>query len=352
MKRVLFVILFAGTWLQGYSQATSCAQTLRLARSTYEQGRLHELESILNPCLASGFTTEEKVEAYKLLTLTYIYLEEPKKADEAMAKVLETDHFFVINPEIDPAEFVALYNTFRTDPVYSLGVKFGPSLVLPSVVSDYYTASDAAGTGKYVPGIGIQAGATFEMKIFDKISIAPELIFATRQYSEESQLFTNDSTQSTEGLYEVVYKQKWLDLNAVVQYEITRNEANTFATYVGLGPTASYSLNQKSQLNTTGLSGSAVSGADVDVTDSFKKFYFSITAIAGLKYRIGAIFVHAELRYQHGLTNIMNPDSRTNTEVSLDYGGQFNDVRLSTLTGALGVSYPIFKPAKLKIKTK
>lgn len=352
MKHLLFVILFAAICLEGYSQATSCAQTLRLARSTYEQGRLHELESILNPCLASGFTTEEKVEAYKLLTLTYIYLEEPKKADEAMVKVLETDHFFVINPEIDPAEFVALYKTFRTDPVYSVGLKFGPSVILPAVVNDYYTAADAAGTGKFAPGIGIQAGLTFEMKLFDKISIAPELIFATRQFSEESLLFTHDSTETTEGLNELVYKQQWLDLNAVAQYEITRNRANTFATYVGLGPSASYRLNQKSQLNTTGLSGSAISGADVDVTDSFKNFFFSVTAIAGLKYRIGEIFVHAELRYQHGLTNIINPETRTNSEVVLDYAGQFNDTRLSSLTGALGVSYPIFKPAKLKIKTK
>jgi hypothetical protein len=161
MKRLLILLALAGNYFQSEAQTSSCAQTLRLARSTYEQGRLHELESILSSCLTSGFTTEEKVEAYKLLTLTYIYLEEPQQANEAMRKVLETDHFFQINPEIDPAEFVALYNTFRTEPVYSLGLKFGPSLVVPSVFRNYYVASDAAGSGEYSPGIGIQAGAVF-----------------------------------------------------------------------------------------------------------------------------------------------------------------------------------------------
>lgn len=350
MKRLLLLLALAGTYFQSQGQATSCAQTLRLARSTYEQGRLHELESILGPCLSSGFTTEEQVEAYKLLTLTYIYLEEPKKADETMRKVLETDHFFQINPEIDPAEFVALYKTFRTEPLYSLGLKFGPSLVMPVVVTNYYTAVDAAGSGEYSPGIGIQAGAMFEMKIYKKFSIAPELMFASRQFSKENSLFASDSLNEVGGKTEAVYKQTWIDLNAIVQYEISRNKDGSFITYAGLGPSASLSIRQDLQLNTTGLSGSAVSGVDVDVKDSFEQFYYSVTALAGLKYRIGGLYVHAELRYQYGLSNVINGDSRTNLEVTLDYAAQHNDVRLNTITGALGVSLPIFKPAKLKIK--
>lgn len=350
MKRLLLLLALAGIYFQSQGQATSCAQTLRLARSTYEQGRLHELESILGPCLSSGFTTEEQVEAYKLLTLTYIYLEEPKKADETMRKVLETDHFFQINPEIDPAEFVALYKTFRTEPVYSLGAKFGPALIMPSVLTNYYTASDAAGSGEYSPGIGIQAGVTFEMNVFKKFSIAPELMFAPRQFSKENKLFSSDSLATIGGATEAVYKQTWIDLNAVVQYEISRNKDGSVITYAGLGPAVSLSLKQNIQLNTTGLSGSAVSGADVDVKDSFEQFFYSITALIGAKLRIGGIFVHGELRYQYGLSNVVNADSRTNLEVTLDYAAQHNDVRLNTITGALGVSLPIFKPAKLKIK--
>lgn len=350
MKRLLLLLALAGTYFQSQAQTSSCAQTLRLARSTYEQGRLHELESILSPCISSGFTTEEKVEAYKLLTLTYIYLEEPQKAGETMRKVLETDHFFQINPEIDPAEFVALYKTFRTEPVYSLGLKFGPSLVMPAVLRNYYVASDAAGSGKYSPGIGIQAGAVFEMKIYKKFSIAPELMFATRQFSKTNKLFISDSLSTLSGSTEVVYKQTWIDLNAIVQYEIGRNKTGTFITYAGLGPSASLSIGQNNQLNTTGLTGSAVSGADVNVKESFEQFFYSITALAGLKYRIGGLYVHAELRYQHGLSNAVNADSRTNLEATLDYAAQHNDIRLNAITGALGVSIPIFKPAKLKIK--
>src|SRR5690348_11970776 len=114
MKKTLLlltVLLAAGV---ARAQLTSCAQTLRLARSTYEQGRLHEVPELLERCLENGFSRQEKVEAYKLLCLSYIYLEEPAKADEAMLDLLRTDHYFEINETTDPAEFVALYKTFRT----------------------------------------------------------------------------------------------------------------------------------------------------------------------------------------------------------------------------------------------
>lgn len=126
MRRILLlfvVVLLAGSYARAQS---TCAQTLRLAQSIYDQGRLHELPQLLQKCLEeNGFNDEEKVNAYKLLTLTYIYLEEPAKADEYMLALLRTDTEFKVNDAVDPAEFVALYKTFRTYPIYRIGGKLG-----------------------------------------------------------------------------------------------------------------------------------------------------------------------------------------------------------------------------------
>ena len=105
MKRLLPTLLFLFLSTTTYAQLTSGAQTLRLARATYEQGRLHEIPSILESFLPK-FNRQEKVEAYKLLTLSYIYLEEPEKADAAMLSLLQTDHYFEVNLKDDPAEFI------------------------------------------------------------------------------------------------------------------------------------------------------------------------------------------------------------------------------------------------------
>src|SRR5438105_6022452 len=116
MRRILLTAFIAIGFSAGFAQTTSCSQTLRLARSTYDQGRLHEVATLMEKCLKGGFTQQEKVEAYKLLCLTYLYLEEPEKADDAMLNLLRTDPYFEVNKQVDPAEFIALYRTFRTQP--------------------------------------------------------------------------------------------------------------------------------------------------------------------------------------------------------------------------------------------
>ena len=63
---VLILISVAPRLAMAQQQQTTCAQTLRLARSVYENGRLHELEALLNDCVkANQWTTQERVDAYK-----------------------------------------------------------------------------------------------------------------------------------------------------------------------------------------------------------------------------------------------------------------------------------------------
>lgn len=346
MKKLLFLMLFTGLGYQSWAQSSSCAQTLRLASSTYEQGRLHELEGILKSCLSEGFTKEEKVAAYKLLTQAYIYLEEPKQADESMQKLLETDHYFQINPEIDPAEFVALYRTFRTDPILTVGVKVGGNITLPIVVSDYYVADASPGTGKYSPSLGFTVGlmAQRDLGKKKKIVLAPEFLLTTRNITETIKLFEHDSTKVIGGSNEALYKQTWFDVNAVVRYKLKGN----LNPYVGIGPGVSFSLSQNLQGTTTGLTNTSVSGADIGVQKTFNSTVFSAIAVAGARLRIGEIYVEAEIRYQHGFTNVINSDSRTNIERAGDYASISNDFKQSNVSGTLAVVYPIFKPMKLK----
>jgi hypothetical protein len=351
MKKLLifFVILFAGH--QAWSQATSCAQTLRLATSTYEQGRLHELEGILNNCLTGQggleFSKEEKVTAYKLLTQAYIYLEEPKKADETMLKLLETDHYFEVNPEIDPAEFVALYKTFRNYPVYAIGLKLGGGFSAPLLMTDYYTTSGSEGTGKYKGGLGFTVGLVFEKIIKNRIIFAPEILLASRRFSSKSNLFIGDLSGNPEGTIESTYKQNWIELNTLMQYEFGKG---TLKTFLAAGPGIGYCIGSSKQTVTTGLSNNSVSGPDIDIKNSTSPLVYSLSVGAGFKYRIGGIIVHLEGRYQQIFNNVIKENARTNIENVGDYGDQLNDFVLTALTGTVGVSYPVFKPMKLKKK--
>jgi hypothetical protein len=353
MKRLYFLIVLSASCVtHAFSQSTApCSQTLRLVRSTYEQGRLHELPDMMKACLEGvgdkGFTPADKREAYRYLTLAYIYLEEPEEADKAMLKLLETDHFFQINNSLDPAEFIALYNKFRHEPLYFLNFKFGINVSQPSVMNYYNIGSTGAGKGKYGLGISIQLLAAFEKTITKKFVAAPEIGFVVRSfsYSNPSLAVADENPNKPISSQDFSFSQNWIDFNAIVNYKLT--DTQNFKTYVGAGPGISYLLGSNNQASTTLGNDFTVTGTAIKDTESYNKLVYSFTVVAGVKIKFADFYVMGDIRYQYGLTNAVNTSTRTNPAIGFDYQGQYNDYKMNNLMINVGVSYPVFKPKKL-----
>ena len=116
---------------------SDCTQTLRQARTTFDEGRIHELEARLSGCISNGFNDEERTEAYRLLILSYIYLDETDKADKTMLDLLHDNPGFKISNEADPTELINLYSTFRTEPIFFWGGKVGANTTFVNVQKTY-----------------------------------------------------------------------------------------------------------------------------------------------------------------------------------------------------------------------
>lgn len=354
------VLLLVACVSTSFSQTTAnCTQVLRLMQTIYEQGRLHELPNLADGCLnaaeGKGFTKEEKREAYRILTLAYIYLEEPEKADESMLKLLETAHFYEVNQSVDPAEFVVLYNKFRHDPLFRYGLKVGGNMTFPSATQYQNVGSTAGGQGTYNISGSIQIMAMFEKdfpKIHKMLVLAPEIGWVSRSYGYENpNLGVGDGgTVGTGAISNQVFaiKQSWLDLNAIVQYKLENTIQRQL--YVGLGPGASMLLSSSNQATTdigTGAQKYSVTGPSVDDKESYNKFVFSVTALVGAKLKVGELYLNADVRYQYGLNNVVNGATRTNPEIAFDYWGQYNDYRMSNFMVHIGALIPHFSPKKL-----
>jgi len=338
----------------GYSQtATNCTQTIRQIRLTYEQGRLHELPDLAKGCLRNGFTKEEKREAYRYLTLAYIYLEEPDSADINMLKLLETDHFYQVNQTIDPAEFIALYKKFRHDPVFRWGIKFGGNATMPTTLEHYNVGSTGSGAGKYGLSGNIQATLAFEKdlpKLHEKLVMAPELGWVNRAFSYNNPgLATLDDDGTTPiSSQDFIFKQTWLDLNVIMQWKLENRLERQ--TYVGLGPGVSYLIGSTNQASTTigtGANKFTVTGPAVDDHLSFNSLVYSVTAVVGAKLKLGELYGTLDIRYQYGINNVVNESTRTNAEIAFDYQGQYNNYRMSNVMVNLGILIPQFSPKKL-----
>jgi len=67
-EATLFFNFYCGLCYECFSQATNCTQVLRLVRSTYEQGRLHELPTLMTDvCMVSVKRVLQKQTNAKLI---------------------------------------------------------------------------------------------------------------------------------------------------------------------------------------------------------------------------------------------------------------------------------------------
>jgi hypothetical protein len=349
-KIFLFVCVFGFLTITSFGQTASCTQTLRLAQSTYEQGRLHEIPTILKTCLDNGgFTQQEKVNAYKILINSYIYLEEPELADETMLKLLNADHFFEINEAVDPAEFIALYRTFRVKPLFRFGFKVGPTATMPAMTQLFSVGSDAQGNGKFAPKINFSFGLVFE-KDFDgfikNFSIAPELVYVARAYNYSNSTFTASDENPDETIISQIsnlHSQQWLDLNLLVQYKFKESSLNP---YFSVGPGISYLLGSTNELSTKVEGQGTITGSAVPTEDSYKTLAYSAIFSVGSKIRLGGFYLTGDIRYQLGLRNVVDESNRSNDVVVFDYAYVPSDYRLNNLTVNLGLVIPYFNPIK------
>ncbi len=349
-KLLPLLLLFFGLIFQrANAQNTSCAQTLRLATSTYEQGRLHELPGLLESCLKSGFTQQERVTAYKLLTLSYIYLEEPEKADENMLKLLQTDHYFEINPAVDPAEFVALYKTFRTKPIYRIGGRAGAIATQPNVTQ---SQRSNLGDARYTRGYGFTAGLSFEIPFKGRLTFNPELVFSLQTFN-----YKNTSTQisgnpSIEGEFttNASHTLNYVSIPLLLQYDLINPESKKpIHPFVSLGIAPNY-LFSASAIPDRKLTGNQpLESKSYDTKSNYEKIDLNILAALGLKYRFGGGYIQAEVRYRYGLFNTSDPSlSYKTSEMNWNYHYTDGIFKLNSLQFTLGYAHNVFNPKKNK----
>lgn len=347
MRRILIVAFLVLSVHAIYAQQQNCAQTLRLARSTYDQGRLHELPSLMKECLKpDGFNKQERVEAYKLLTMGYIYLEEPEKADSSMLLLLKTDPYFLPNEKVDPQEFLGLYKTFRTDPVYRIGMKAGVAFSQPNVINSIAIKD---GTSKYDYQAGVVVGAALEMPIFKKFVLNPELLFVNRRFNLVSSV-NNNSTTSAEA-------QSWLALPISVQYEFFRERfkknERKILPYVSLGIQTDYLLSASVETTTERIGSATITPQTYDIGDSRKKINLSAILSAGIKIKAGPGLLVGEVRYLQGLTPVTTTNDVLSNQPQLFNNYENTHIfSMNALAVTVGYGYNIFKPKKLNRKVR
>jgi hypothetical protein len=340
MKKLLLSVILIAFSFHIFSQ--NCTQSLRSAERAYAEGRIAEIPTILELCLKGGFTKAERIRAYRLLTLSYLYQYETSSAEQAMLSFLKEIPDYKIDPT-DPAPFVKLYKRFRTTPLFLVGLESGINFSQPrafagrSVLGSTYA--------HYTSKLGFQAGATGEIAINSKFSAEMGLQYFLTRFQSTVTGGEDNFAKST-----VEVTQSQIGFQAMGKYEVWRKQ--DFSVFVNMGLSSFWIADLTRRISQEASRGSlpSLTPNGSSIHTEHKNLTYSLITGVGTKYKLGKNYVVFRLQYWWGLTNqTVNPwDEEENYLDPFDSGFVPDDYRTNNLTFSVAYLFPVYKPKLIK----
>lgn len=335
---------------------TACTQTLRQARTVFDEGRIHELESLLEGCLKNnGFSDDEKTEAYRLLILSYIYLDETEKADKTMLELLKFNPGFEINTQADPAELINLYNTFRTKPIFFWGVRGGFNTTFVNVIKAYGVHNTSNSSAAYANRVGYSAGLLIEKVFSKKLTARADIQYVNNTFDYENSYLEESTTGSSLVISTATEVQTSIGLSFMAHYrffkekeEGKKRKIERLNPYVGLGVSAFNLLGSEITFDVSNNAGASPDGPAEDLVQAEirKTLNPTIDMELGIKRKTGLSYLNAGFRYSYGILDITDKHY-DNGRLSTFYGYAANDINTHSISVFIGLLIPQYVPKKL-----
>ena len=280
-----FLLIVISILILSKSASAQCTQSLNAAEDEYERGRLLDIPSMLSLCLKrNGFSKEEKIRAYKLLTKVYIFSDEEEMAEEALVDLLRVDPEHELNNLFDPAELFYLYNKFRTKPIFRLAVKFGVNFSGVNVIDEFtaYTFSD--NSRDYLSQAGLNAELTIERHLAQGLEIVGGIQYSSSKFTVQ-EVFVNTDLSFT-----VNETQLWVKVPVMARYNFFYESKKSFLPYV-LGGVSTNLLFSAQYVDSERIGGTqrSINGYDLMSDNERNRINFSIFTGGGLKIRTNKV---------------------------------------------------------------
>ena len=348
MRRLAMIFIF----LLGVSRSilnaqNTCEETLSLASAEFEAGRFYGLPNILKPCLERGFSKEQKVRAYLLLTQSYLILDDPTAAEESYLQLLKADPEYLANPTRDPIDVYYLSKKFTSTAIFTPHFHAGANTSSPRTIHSLSTASAVDQLSKdHIYKIGFQAGADVDWNMNERWSLSLGAAYSRKSFQSNF----DDKSQGYQSSF--VENQDWIDIPLLLKYSL---DSGKFRPFLYAGLSANLLVNAK--LSPQGadynldplLTNQAVSTApDLDILSMGMRHVFNTSLVVGggYKYKVGKNFFYFDVRYIAGLTNVAKNGGFNPLLVQFQYQSDY--FRLDNLSLSIGYVKPLYNPRKKK----
>lgn len=352
MNRCIYIILLLfGCYFQLVAQ-NQCAQSLNNARTMFDEGHFYPIPAVLQECLNWGFSREQRIQAYHLLTMAYLYMDELDLAEVSYLKLLKFDPEFDVEKDNDNIEIVYLNSKYKTTPIFTLTARAGVNLTTPVVLKDYAVNQNNSEAYDYRPGYWFGPG--IDLSINEQFKVGAELLFRRTSFSYRSKRFNEDDL-------EVTQVQRWISFPILVKYTYGSGKIYPYA-YTGIAYDHLISSSGTFEFeNVTEDQGSFnIKSSGVDLTLLRNRASLTFIGGIGVRKRIGYQYIFAEFRFLGGLQNIINTDNRYlmrddylyDFEALFQYTYVDDDMRLNSFGFSIGYELPFYKPRKITPQKK
>ena len=317
----------------------NCATAVTRAAKSYEIGNLGDVVTILTPCLGS-LSSDDAWQAYRLLALSYLFQDQPAKADTAIDEMLRINPRYERNPERDPYEFTRALDRYDWYPLLSFSARIGASIASPNVLRTYSLDAGAGTQATYSGGLGTTFGVGMEFHLSRSLSVGAEVLSLTSVYTRESSNAFNFQTSYTEHL-------SYFTVPVFAKYEL---RGGTFAPFITAGVVAQFLPSATASVNgTDGVGGKQTSSSDIQSTERRVSFVPGFMIGGGVQYALSTGSLSASVRYLHGMVdNTVASQRYANTTLLYGYYFMDDDVAMRNIECSISYEYHVnFRPVKI-----
>lgn len=351
-KKMLFAAVVLCLPFMGLGQ-NICREVLSMAEKEFEAGHLYQAPELLRTCLGDGFTKEENVRAYRLLTIAYLLLDEPIKAERAYISLLKLNPMYAPNVAIDPSELIFFHKNFNTQPRWSIQpIKAGLNLTFIKPFNYYSTDGllyhDAEGLAdrqtakKYMLSVGYTIGTGVDYMIWDKLSLSTEILLSLHRFKLDETLFRRANFTYKEEQYNI-------QIPVFVKYTFINSKLKPYL-YGGAGVKILLFSAAKNLSIIKDNAALPETGPEISIDDNRNRLGYDFLVGGGLKYKLGVNYLTFDLRQSFGLNNVSSRESRyANKELLYKYMHVDDDMRMNHSLITIGFVKPVYNPLK-KIK--
>jgi hypothetical protein len=329
--------------MPGYGQ-DDCGSKIQEAQKFYDQGMIEDIPKMLAPCMADGFTRIQRIEAYKLIVLSYLFDDNQFEAEKTMLEFLKKFPEYEIMPN-DPVEFVYLFETYRTTSVFSFGFTAGFNLSDPRIMVPYSVFDMNNVSLKNTMKPGFQVGIGLGRYISRKMLFNLEFNFAENRYSFTDKIIVPLS--GIDGINSVTYSERLYkaEIPLSVAYEFNAKKVHYFirtgfsiARITGVTGVAARKYAEEMP---------AITGETMNMQDYRNSMLYGAIVASGIRYKVPRGVITVEFRANIGLNNIVSPENRFKLQQQI-FKSYYLDDDFSLIIFSLSAGYyfSFYKPKK------